>query len=176
MHVLVPCEIATPHQNYYLFQHIFFTLDFLAPKTTLCMKSVEMPALERYLKLRCRLLGRVGKTSLAKLTEENVSLSEVHPVLNNTFNYVPRAWWSLLKSSSHKMHPWGFHLHWKYLIKKMWSRKQKGRVALLTIATTARPATLISQKVSGSKSGIQCKSIATLFVLLLELGSKTFPL
>ena len=43
------------------------------------MKLAEMPALERYLELRYRLLGRVSKTTIAKLTYENVSLSEVHP-------------------------------------------------------------------------------------------------
>ena len=73
---------ATPellHVPIYLLHTPFF-----GPKTTLCMKSAEMPALERYLKLRYRLLGRAGKRTIAKLTEENVSLSEVHPVLNNT--------------------------------------------------------------------------------------------
>ena len=59
---------------------------FFGPKekTTLCMKKAEMPALERYLKLRYRLLGRVRKTTKAKLAGKNISLSEVRPVLNNT--------------------------------------------------------------------------------------------
>ena len=78
-------QIATPHQNYYLFQYIFFTLHFLAPTTTSCLKSTEMPALERYLKLRYRLLGRVRKTTKAKLAGKNIlhiKLFTLSPELN----------------------------------------------------------------------------------------------
>ena len=116
-------QIATPHKNYCLFQHIFFTLIFLAPKTTLCMKSAEMPALSGK-------IFEIVLLSIRKCWQNNHSKAKqgLHSKLqkniwvyqrcipfwitHTTIHYVPRAWQSLLKSSSHKMYPWGFYLHW----------------------------------------------------------------
>ena len=47
---------------------------FFGPKNNIVFEVDRMPALERYLKLRYRLLGRVRKTTKAKLAGKNISL------------------------------------------------------------------------------------------------------
>ena len=97
-------QIATPHQNYYLFQHIIFTLHFFGPKNNIVYEVSRNACRGKIFEIVFSSFRKGWQINQSKACRKKY---EFIRVLNNKCNYLlcPQSLMSLLKSSSHKMHP-----------------------------------------------------------------------